>query len=208
MQLLGKEPVLVNLTDVYPKLNRESETRILLQFSVPLTGKVSGHAHDSIAIAVTALSDPHGSVTNCEIEAEFEGVRVEIYGLAEHKAKSLHPLCLLTTCTLRKLVVSRPKKQPELNEGDIQLSFNTTVPFSKSIWSFGGEYYGKTVFVQFSEGQMVLPADEGDSSDEDQPSLLGVDVPQQSDERRKAVEEIETAPKKRGPKPGSKKAKK
>lgn len=193
MQLLGKEPVLVNITDVYPKLNRESETRILLQFSVPLTAKVSGGAHDTIALALTALSDPHGSITNCEIEAEFEGVRAEIYGLAEHKVKSMKPLCLLTSCTLRKLIVSRPKKQPELNEGDIQLSFNTTVPFSKSTWSFAGEYYGKTVFVQFSEGQMVLPSDgEAAEEDDDQPSLLGNDVPMQTEERRKDVEEIET----------------
>lgn len=210
MQLLGKEPVLVNLTDVYPKLNRESETRILLQFSVPLTAKVAGWAHDAIALAMSALSDPHGSITNCEMEAEFEGVRVEIYMLPEHKKTNRTPLCLLANCTLRKLIVSRPKKQPELNEGDIQLSFNTTVPFAKSIWSFGGEYYGKTVFIQFSEGQMVLPTNEGESSDEEeQPTLaLGGDVPQQTEKRRKAVEEIKTAPKKRGPKPGSKKAKK
>lgn len=193
MQLLGTEPVLVNVTDCYPKLNRESETRILLQFSVPLTAKASGGAHDTIAIALTALSDPHGSVTNCEIEAEFEGVRLEIYGLPEHKTKNMKPLCVLTSCTLRKLIVSRPKKQPELNEGDIQLSFNTTVPFSKSIWSFAGEHYGKTVFIQFSEGQMVLPSDgEPEERDDDQPSLLGSDVPQQTEERRKAVEEIET----------------
>lgn len=208
MQLLGKEPVLVNLTDVYPKLNRESETRILLQFSVPLTAKVAGGAHDTIALAMTTLSDPHGSITNCEIEAEFEGVRVEIYGLAEHEAKNIRALCLLTSCTLRKLVVSRPKKKPELNEGDIQLSFNTTVPFSKQIWAFGGEYYGKTVFIQFSEGQMVLPSDDGESSDGEEEQMSFSDVPEQTEERRKAVDEIETtAPKKRGPKPGSKKAK-
>jgi hypothetical protein len=197
MDFFRGTPRSVELTDVYRKLNRENEERMLLQFSMPLTADNFKDAHNSIDLAVSAISDPKSSITSCDIEAEFEGMRLEIYDLADHKKQGKKPLVLLANCTLRKLIVSRPKKQVEIHEGDIHLSFNTTIPYVASLWKFGGDYFGKTVFVDFSEGQLVIPSAEPETEDEDEDqdelfdsksAAANDDMPTMPAKQRKALE--------------------
>jgi hypothetical protein len=163
----GGPPRLATLIDVYRKRNRENEERIFLEFAVPIVPEIYSVLPHNVKAAFDYISNLSNAAIRTEISAEIEGTRIQIYELPEHHKKGIIGASV-QKCTIRGLKVSRPAKDTDhISEGDVHLSFSTTVLWDKGTWAFAGRLFDKGVFLVFSEGQMRLLSD--DEEDEDRP---------------------------------------
>lgn len=161
----------LQLTDVYPKLNSESEKRLLLEFKMPLTTDNLMGAPRQVQAAFEAIAKLDNGIPQAPIETEFEGVGGEFFGVPDQR----EPASLVVAATFRKLEVKREES------GDVVLTFNTTVPWATKLWSWAGENLGATMFAEFHVTQPMLPMKQ-ESSD---------GIPDLPVEQKAAVEEIE-----------------
>lgn len=190
----------ITLVDVTPKLNTENEKRIMISFEMPLSGQPITGMAGPIAAAYSTVGKLDDCIPKAPITMEIEGMTIESF---PHDGKDADREMLISAATLRKLLVSRPDGN---NADDISLTFNTTVPWNKKLWTWAGDNLGATFFAKFDATQATLVFQEGPAeskqdglftSTEDAEKMMAADKgkpdykPQveQTPERAKAVNE-------------------
>lgn len=129
-------------------------------------------APHQVQAAFEAVAKIDNAVGGAEVLTEFEGVGGEFFGVPEQQ----DPSSIVVAATFRKLEVRRDEN------GDVILTFNTTVPFAKKLWAWAGENLGSTMFADFHATQPILPLAKPAEND---------GVPDLPLEQQKAVAEIE-----------------
>lgn len=147
----GKHSML--LVDIKPKLNREDEKRLRLDFSMPLTADILAQAPQAVQDAFYAISKDGHTLNPIGVVREYQGAKVKFYATRLTAASEI----AIEECTLRQLEVKRPKNKVELADGDVTLKFHINAPASRKLWNYTYENYGATIFATFEDAQPLLP---------------------------------------------------
>ena len=160
-----KRPII--LADVKPKLNREDEKRIRLDFVLPLTADTLDAAPEDVKDAFYAVNKDGRHLNPIGLTTEFESVECSFYATTETKT----PQVELGGCTLRQLEVSRPKNKTVLEDGDVTLTFHLNAPATMELWRWCFHAYGAEMAVLFESlepAQMKIKAADPDGANDGQ----------------------------------------
>lgn len=145
--------VMVSLLDIKPKLNAQDEKRIRLDLSMVLTAEALSAAPENVKEAFYAVTKDSLGLNPVGLMAEFQDVKATFFATPQTKTPSLE----IAGCTLRQLEVSRPEKKATLDDGDVRLGFNITIPASREVWNWSYLNFGADLALLFEELQPMLP---------------------------------------------------
>jgi hypothetical protein len=150
----------LQLTDFSPKLNKENEKRIRLDFAMPLTGQPLVGLPDFVSAAMDAVGKLDSGIVTADCSPELEGFTIDAFPTPEAKRREL----LITGATLRGFQVARPDGDTAAAD-DVTRYFHLNVPGRKEIIDWAWENLGATVFCEFVQTQPSL-----DLAAEDKPN--------------------------------------
>jgi hypothetical protein len=175
MEFFPRQRRRATLKDWSPKRNNEHEKRVLINFTIPLTGESLVGIPDFVNDAFVAIEKQGNPIEGITLETEIEGVTLEFFDTPEAKRRCY----MLTAATLRKFTLHRKDEQTVL-------SFNTTIPRPIEIYEWLDKYEGCDVFISFDATQASLVF----KSDEDDPNQTKLFTPEQpADEEEDETEE-------------------
>lgn len=159
------------LVDVKPKLSKESEKRIRLDFSMKLTAQALETAPENVKEAFYAVTKDSLGLNPIGITSEFQDAVINFYATMKTKSPSLE----VGGCTIRQLSVHRPEKA-DLDDGDVRLKFHINVPASTEVWAWCYPAYGTEMAAEFEELQPLLPHIKAANPDSDGQGILGMEA--------------------------------
>lgn len=160
------------LASIMPKLNREDEKRLRLDFVMPLTAKTLDLAPEDVKDAFYAIVKDGRHINPAGITTEFTEVQCSFYATVDTKSPQIE----IGSCTLRQLEVSRPKNKATLDDGDVSLTFHLNAPANMDLWKWAYHGYGKEMAVLFESlepVQLKIPAKAAEDTGQDALPLNG-----------------------------------
>lgn len=153
MEFFPRQRRRTTLKDWSPKRNQETEKRVLINFTIPLSGESLVGIPDFVNDAFVAIEKQSNPIEGITLDTEIEGVTLEFFDTPEAKRRCY----MLTAATLRKFTLSR-------REEITVLSFNTTVPRPIEIYDWLHKYEGCDCFISFdaTQAKLVFKSDEDD----------------------------------------------
>jgi hypothetical protein len=181
----------LQLTDFSPKLNKENEKRIRMDFAMPLTGQPLVGLPDFVNAAMDAVGKLDSGIVTADCSPELEGFTIEAFPTPEAKRREL----LITGATLRGFQVARPDGDTPSDE--VTLYFHINVPGKKEIIDYAWLNLGATVFCEFVQTQpsLDLGAEKTNGKEKDSKSKAAGedkddDYPTQPAANRRAVRTV------------------
>lgn len=151
----GDTPIVATLANWAPKCNNELETRVRLDFEVPLSAELIELAPASIRNAALAIGNLEGGLTQGVISSEYDQT-IEVYPTPDHKT----PFITFPNVKLIGVEVFRPTPK-EGPSKDLFLTFNCTVkaegPFGDLLVCWALKHNRRTVFFRAFDVQASLP---------------------------------------------------
>jgi len=169
MELLKKspQPLPITLAGWGPKKNAQDETRVRIDFELPLTDEVLEFCHKSIQAVAKSISVFENGLTEGKINLEFL-LTLELYTTPGHTV----PAQTLAAVPVSSLFVFRPVEQ-EGSQKELYLQFSTTAraegPFGQALVGWLLANLKSTVFIRMHEVQGTLPG-MGEDAGEEKPS--------------------------------------
>jgi hypothetical protein len=157
MELLKKspQPLPITLANWDPKKNAEDETRVRVDFELPLTDEVLEYCHKSIKAVAQSISVFENGLTEGKINLEFL-LTIELFTTPGHTV----PAQTLSAVPVNSLFVFRPIEK-EGSRKELYLQFSTTVraegPFGQALVAWLLPALKSTVFIRMHEVQGTLP---------------------------------------------------
>lgn len=188
---------MVTLVNIKPKLNKEGEKRIRLDFEMPLTAEVIESAPQPVSEAFYTVVKEGNLLNPVGIVREYQGANLKFFSTHMTASADL----TISECTLQDLEVHRPEKKVNLDDGDVKLKFVVNAPATRKLWIYAYENFGTDVFVTFEDAQPLLPNVKPESkADDGQATLEGIGKPETEKSGKAPVTEID-----KGKKPAKKK---
>lgn len=161
-----------------PKHNQENEKRILLNFTMPLTGQKIIGFPDFINDSFMAIEKTSAPIEEIILDTEIEGITLEIFDTDEAKRRTQ----MIPAVTLRKFALER--------KGDETfLTFNTTIQRSKDILMWAHDYEGADIFIQFDATQAKLVFAEDEANNQEK-LFNGTEETEEVDEEEEEVAKV------------------
>jgi len=160
----SQEPIPITLANWGPKKNAEGETRLRLDFELPLTDAVLELCPKSVKACAKTIGVHENGVTESKISADFMAT-LETFETGGHTI----PDNTFSACLLSGLHVFRPTQQ-EGSVKELYLTFSTTIrvegPEGGQIAAWALKKLKETIFLRAHEVQPSLP---GMGDDEPEP---------------------------------------
>jgi len=148
------EPIPVTLANWGPKKNSEGETRLRLDFEVPLTPETLELCPKCVKSAAKVIGDHNNGITQAKVSSEFFAT-LEAYMTPGHTV----PDQTFPSCGLTGLQVFRPTEQ-EGSVKELYLTFSTTVraegPVGQAIVGWALQNLKGSIFLRAHEVQGTL----------------------------------------------------
>lgn len=156
-ELLKKspQPLPITLANWRPKKNAQDETRVGIDFELPLTDEVLEFCPKAVQTVAKSIGVYENGLTEAKINLEFL-VTVELFETPGHTV----PGQTLSAVPISSLLVFRPVEQ-EGSQKELYLQFSTTAraegPYGQALvgWLLGK--LKTTVFIRMHEVQGTLP---------------------------------------------------
>lgn len=173
----GPTPIVATLANWAPKCSSEMETRVRLDFEIPLSDELIALAAPTLQNAALTVGKLDNAIPTAPITTEFDQT-IELYATPDHTT----PLLTLSNVHLVNLEIFRPTPK-EGPSTDLFLTFSITVkaemPFGGQLVVWALENNHRTVFFRAFDVQGSLALT--DATDADQPE------PTEKKSRKKAA---------------------
>jgi hypothetical protein len=164
----GPTPIVATLANWAPKCNNELETRVRLDFEIPLSDALIAMAPHTIQNAAVIIGNLENAIPSSPISTEFDQT-IEIYATPDHTT----PLMTLANVKLVNMYIFRPTPKDGPSDATF-LTFSTTVkaemPFGGQLVTWALENIRRTVFFRSFDVQGSLALTDAPDADQPEPT--------------------------------------